>query len=1146
MVAGIHVSGSKVYLDSCASKHMVNDLSLIRHRVRDSSAGFTTGEKDTSVRSTHRGTMDLRTDKGIRITISNVYYVPLLRQNLVSLPQLTAKGMMIQSVKGGKPGDMLITNGKGKIVMNVHHDMDVGCMILTGVQAVIHELEKEKHGLMMVNDMEPDINTYHRRLGHLSEGGIKDMIRANKNGLIPARLLHQTLAPCEICAISKAKSLPFRKERGEQQREKMEFGDRFDSDIGVMPRTSRFGSNYDVHYIDFKTRYRFLFMMKKKNEQVDKYKYLRALMRTQFGKIIKKLCVDGEPVYMSNEMLRICGEDGTILWCRAPHTPQQNPIAERSMGVLHTGALANLIQSGLTPPFWEDSVLYQNYVGNRTPTKVLKGASPHLEVWGLQPDFKYLRPFGCLCFVFIPSEFRKKFDQAAVPGAFLGYSLHHSAYKVYVWSRRKDVTSRNVKFFENVFPYREGYPKDQMPKVSEEFWEVERDEAPSMNEYAGLKIQPVPSGQLDIKGKITEPSDDRPATPPPAGEVDMPKTPVKPMIPSTPPGFSKEPSPGRNIGSKMVRSRRSNMGVPGLRYEDTGFVMAEEPKEKDKEEEKEEEEEEEESKEKIDWGKIDPKTVVIPKNIKDLENVPYAKEWRWALKEELTKIHGKNTFRGLSTEEMLKVSEKEVRVTGNRVIFSTKFNGDGTIERFKARLVLQGYNHTKGVEYEQTYAPVVAMESVRFLMAMAASNGWEVDHLDVPTAFLNGEIEHLIITKVPNGWNKAIGSDLGQDGDPIGLSKSLYGAKQAGLCWNKKTDESAKAFGFERSTSDTCVYHLWTNTGVVIFAIWTDDYFLTGSDMKAIQAWKQRLYELFDIKDKGRVSFALGIRFSWSTKGLFMDQKKMINDMAETFNMKGTKGTNIPMPHGTILTKDMAPETEEEKRDMEDVPFKSLIGSLLYVARVTRPDVMFAVSFLSRFSSNPGRKHWTVAQGILKYLIGTSEMGLMYRKGNWKGMRLDIDSWPDSSYADDREKGKSTYGHVSYLNECAFAWQSTLSRTVPQSVFEAEIIAANEATKLSVGYKWVCDEVHDNPGTPVIHVDNDPAVFFAENAIHTRKSRHMMPKFYYIREQVEEGNIRMARTKTEDQHGDIMTKILGKAQFIKFRTMMGVGPQGGQ
>jgi hypothetical protein len=448
------------------------------------------------------------------------------------------------------------------------------------------------------------------------------------------------------------------------------------------------------------------------------------------------------------------------------------------------------------------------------------------------------------------------------------------------------------------------------------------------------------------------------------------------------------------------------------------------------------------------------------------------------------------------------------------------------------------------VEFDETYAPVVAMESVRFIMGVAATNGWKVDHLDVPTAFLNGEIEHLIVTKVPKGWNIYVDGELGDDGDPTGLDKSLYGAKQAGLCWNKVMHKSAIEFGFIRSTSDTCVYILVTLNGVVLFGIWTDDYFVTGNDGDGIRRWKAKLFDLFQIKDRGVVEFALGVRFRWDKMGLFMDQSKAIEELGEKHGMDMTKGKAVPIPPGTILMKDMGPKTEEERKEMEEVPYKSLIGSLLYIARVTRPDVMFAVSFMSRFASDPGMKHWEVLRGVLKYLMGTSQMGLRYRRndsaGDGEELVMQLESWPDSSYNDDREKGRSTYGHVSYVGECAYAWQSTLSKTTPQSVFEGEIIAANEACKVMVGYAYICQELGGYSGTPIIHIDNDPAVFFAENAVHTKKSRHMMPKFYYIREQCEQGNVQMARTKSEDQHGDIMTKMLSRGPFEKFRRLMGV------
>ena len=144
-------------------------------------------------------------------------------------------------------------------------------------------------------------------------------------------------------------------------------------------------------------------------------------------------------------------------------------------------------------------------------------------------------------------------------------------------------------------------------------------------------------------------------------DLPEPTTPIQPTKPATPPGFSKSPVKSGPIESS--RPRRSKAGVPPPKYADSGFLM--------------------ESK-KMDWTKVNAKSVEIPKRIEDIPNVPYSEFWEWALMQELTKIAGKETFRNLSPDELLKVKEKGVRITGNRIIFSVKFNSDGTIERFKA------------------------------------------------------------------------------------------------------------------------------------------------------------------------------------------------------------------------------------------------------------------------------------------------------------------------------------------------------------------------------------------------------------------------------------------------------------------------------
>ena len=332
---------------------------------------------------------------------------------------------------------------------------------------------------------------------------------------------------------------------------------------------------------------------------------------------------------------------------------------------------------------------------------------------------------------------------------------------------------------------------------------------------------------------------------------------------------------------------------------------------------------------------IDPAAVTIPKNLNEAMESDFADYWAQAVCKELNGIDRLDTFRSITTDERLRVQRGEVKITNNRMIFSLKLNGDGTIARFKCRLVLQGYNHEKGVDYDSTFAPVVSVASIRFLLAQAVMNHWKVCHADVPNAFLNGTLEHLIVTKVPLGWNQFIGHQIGSDGELCALVKSLYGAKQASLCWNKRLDEFLTGLGFERCYNEACFYSHRSDYGIVLVTVWVDDLFYTGSDVGFIDFMKRQLIDTFAITDLGELAYSLGVRFRWVDQGLFMDQEKEVLAILERFHVTSGSPVMTPIQKGLILSKEMGPKNDQERKDMEGVPYAQLMGCLLYIARWT-------------------------------------------------------------------------------------------------------------------------------------------------------------------------------------------------------------------
>jgi hypothetical protein len=239
------------------------------------------------------------------------------------------------------------------------------------------------------------------------------------------------------------------------------------------------------------------------------------------------------------------------------------------------------------------------------------------------------------------------------------------------------------------------------------------------------------------------------------------------------------------------------------------------------------------------------------------------------------------------------------------------------------------------------------------------------------------------------------------------LKKSLYGLKQSPRQWYKLLDKFLKKNHYRRSDVDPCIY-VKGDKEVIMIALYVDDLIIASTSDKLMKETKQNLCERFEMKDLGRLHFCLGIEIVWRVDGTCMfNQSKYIENVLERFNMKDCKPVSTPINSSVKLTKDMSPKTEEEISEMTSIPYRSAVGSLIYLVTGTRPDIAVAVGEVAKFSNNPGKQHWMAVKRILRYLKETVKFGI-----NCDPKSTELVGYSDADWAGDLDTRRSTTGYI--------------------------------------------------------------------------------------------------------------------------------------
>jgi len=480
-----------------------------------------------------------------------------------------------------------------------------------------------------------------------------------------------------------------------------------------------------------------------------------------------------------------------------------------------------------------------------------------------------------------------------------------------------------------------------------------------------------------------------------------------------------------------------------------------------------------------------------------------AENWQQAMEEEISSLKINKTW------SLVKLP-RDAKVIDCKWIYKVKTKADGSIDKYKARLCAKGYLQRKGIDFHETFSPVVSYDSVRMLIALATEYDMYIHQFDVKTAFLHGDLLEEVYMKQPQGF--VTNSSL-----VCKLHKSLYGLKQAPRCWNTKFVAFLKFFGFKQLETDRCVLRAEIKGELVFLALYVDDGLILCKRREVLNEILAELDKQFKITSRSADCFVgLQIKRSVERKETFVSQCSYITKMLHKFNMLNCKPIDTPADSSLVLSTRHCPENDTEKQEMEEIPYREAVGSLMFVSVVSRPDITYAVNQVSRFLNNPGKRHWIAVKRIMRYLKGTVDCGILY-DGNNSTLKV----YADADFANNEDNRKSISGYVSVLANAPITWSSRQQRCVARSTAEAEYVSASDAAQEVVWLRSLLSELlaKEQLSTELL-IDNQSAMKLMKNTEHHRLTKHIDIKYHYIRECVENNILTPMYVPSETQLAD--------------------------
>lgn len=1017
-------------------------------------------------------------------------------------------------------------------------------------------------------DVSDLLGRYHRRMSHISFKRV-----AMAFGIkLPADFEPPL---CNACVIGKQKNVPHHE--GARLRATRPCAGLHIDFCGPFPHISLYGSRYLLIFkCDF-TGFVWDFYTKSQSEFYEIFVALMARISNQFSLANAVIWIrsDNGKVFTDGRVREFCLQKGIRHEFSAPYSQWQNGAAERMFQTILNLAVSSLHQSGLLHRYWEDSVrlavLCINRIGEPANKNLDKGFPEmfsrleRLHGVAIPTRLNGIYPLGVLAYARVPRELRRKFEPKAVACIYLGLHESIKGARLLELDANRVTVSAVFTISEGHFPLMISTVATASKDFMAEHSVRDASESPSV-------IWPAMSSNADylaLNGpKITKPlpvvSSARPI------RQWAPSSQALQNIAAASDNVDRRTYAGDDshpevesvaqpvfVVSSASSSLSSSMDIVGSEFcflnpvtpwifENDDFFL-----------------DSCSSTSLVLTVASYPSTVGVPCDRHEYlaqtptshsraHSSPHAYYWDGGERKEVAS-HIKNETFG----PLLPSPPAGFRLLPINAVYRNKFSGEGKIapgdlppESWKARLVILGFLMVSGRDFDATFAPTAAPTSIRMLAVLAARLRYVVKVGDVETAFLVPKMDKVVYVKALLWYEQVVASILGLP-VPVDLPpnacrqllKGVPGIKQGSRLFYLEIKRVLLSLGFTVHPADPCVYlrlpGATTSSGCstlfAAIAVWVDDVFAVVANDDEWSSLLAGLRSAFSITDKGDVKMFLGMEILQSADRsvITLSQRISVDNLLSRAygSMKSQNPAPTPCVAGFVFTKTDCPSVVLS-RPSRMPEFRGLIALANYISVWTRPDITYVVNKLCKYMANPGDKHIDVFERLLRYLVGTRGLGLVYAPD---GAAVPLVAYSDSSHMDCVDSSRSTLAYLFFFFGQVVSWYSKLHSFVTtcsnHSEYAAMFQAAKEAQSI---FSWL-SPLLSFLGITVVPIpvfnDNDGASALALDPVGRFKNKHVRMEHHYTQELVAANVIVPVRVDTSENKSDILTKALGPTVF---------------
>ena len=1006
---------------------------------------------------THTGSISLPSNSRT-LLLNNVLCVPEIKKNLISANKLCkTNNVMIQLC----PYDFQVK------------DLHTGTTLLNGkANKGVYEWpisfspNTSQNKVSAFSCIKTSSTDWHSRLGHPNSSTLRFML--SRFSLPTSSSLSSTLF-CNSCSTNKSHKLPFSTSTLKSTCPL----DIIFSDVWTSPVLSVDGFKYYVIFVDHFTKYTWLYPLKTKSQVAHIFPVFKTLVENRFKTKITTLYSDNGGEFLA--LKEFLSEYGISHHTSPPHTPEHNGMAERKHRHIVETGLSLLTHANIPNSYWTYSFATTVYLINRLTTPNISNQSPFHALFRSEPNYTKLRSFGCLCYPWIRPYGNNKFSPRSTACVFVGYSLTQSAYLCLEVATSRVYVSRHVDFVESVFPFSTLHKNISASSLENSTTSNSSSASLTLvfnrSLYFNTSQCTDPSPADLVSSSATQESST--ASQQQQSSTTTHISEAEHSVSSTPADLSttvSTPSTEPNNHSMVTRAK-NNIRKPNPKYGLTAILHEVEP----------------------------------ANHVQALKD----EKWRRYISEEADAFIRNDTF------ELVDRSQAK-NIVGNMWLFRIKRNPDGTVRCYKSRLVAKGNHQRPGIDFYETYSPVVKHATIRLVLATAVAHGWPLLQLDVNNAFLQGPLDEEVYMLQPPGM-----IDKDKPNHVWKLKKVVYGLKQAPRAWYQALKDFLIIIGFKNSLADASLFILQTGSSFIYILIYVDDIVITGSHAQELQKVTTKLAAKFSLKELGELSYFLGMEATRTEKGLHLTQTKYITDLLRRAKMDDAKPVATPMSSTQVLTLNSGDLLSDRSE------YRVIVGSLQYLG-LTRPDIAFHVNRLSQFMHQPTSTHWEAAKRVLRYLAGTADKGIFFSANT----PFNLHAYSDADWAGDHDDYNSTGAYIVYLGRQPISWSAKKQGGVARSSTEAEYRALTEAAAELMWVQSVMSELGiKSTDTPVLYCDNIGATYLSANPVFHSRMKHLALDYHFVRQQVQAKKLRVTHISSVDQLADALTKPLARSRF---------------